>query len=357
VTCGPGAQFLRWGLMIDREPETQVVDPRSGPSAGSASEAAGSAAEAAETAAFDAYSQIVVGVAERVGPAVVKIEGQSARRAGPGAVGSGSGVLFTPDGFLLTNSHVVHGADSLTVTLADARRLPAHLVGDDPDTDLAVVRIHAPDLQVAPLGDSSRLRVGQLVIAIGNPYGWEGTVTAGVISAVGRSLRGRSGRLIDDVIQTDAALNPGNSGGPLVDSAGRVIGINTAMIGAAQGLCFAIAVNTATFVAGELIRQGRVRRSTVGVGGQTAPILRRLVRHFDLPVDTGVLVVSVEPGTPASRAGVTEGDVIVWFAGQPVGGVDALVKLLTMERAGTPQPMTVLRGVRRLDLTITPDPR
>jgi S1-C subfamily serine protease len=303
-----------------------------------------------EEEALDAYSRIVTDVAARVSPSVVKID---SKRRGRDA-GSGSGVFFTPDGFALTNSHVVQGADSLQVTLSDARHYSAHLVGDDPDTDLAVVRVHAPDLAPAELGQSAPLRVGQLVIAIGNPYGWHGTVTAGVVSALGRSLRSRSGRLIDNVIQTDAALNPGNSGGPLVDARGRVVGINTAMIGQAQGLCFAIAVDTARFVAAQLIREGKVRRSRIGIGGQSVPILRRLVRHHDLGVESGVLVVAVDADSPARTAKVAEGDIIFAFAGQPVGGIDDLQKLLSAERAGVVAPISVLRGAQRFDLSITP---
>src|SRR5262249_772752 len=267
------------------------------------------------------------------------------------------GFIFTPDGYILTNSHVVHRGHSsvaLEVTTSDGRSLPAHLVGEDPDTDLAVVRVHGEELPPVTLGDSAGLHVGQLVVAIGNPYGWSGTVTAGVVSALGRSLRGKSGRLIDDVIQTDAALNPGNSGGPLVNARGEVVGVNTAMIGFAQGLCFAIAVNTAKFVASRLMRDGRVRRSWIGVGAETAQIPPRVVRPFERPHETGVLLSQVEKDSPAARAGLAPGDVIVTFDGQAVRGIDALIKLLTEERVGVPAQVTALRGARRLDVTVTP---
>src|SRR6266516_1499032 len=289
---------------------------------------------------LDAYSQAVVSVAEHVSPAVVNIEVQSQRgstqtsdpRLAPEVRGNGSGFLFTPDGFILTNSHVVHGATQLFVTLADGRREPAELIGDDPDTDVAVVRMHAPQLMPARLGDSHTIRVGQLVVAIGNPYGFQCTVTAGVVSALGRSLRSQSGRLIDDLIQTDAALNPGNSGGPLVTSRGEVIGVNTAVILPAQGICFAIGINIAKFVAARLIRDGRITRSYIGVGGQNVPLHRRLVRHYQLVAPSGVLVISVASGSPAARAGLREGDVMIEFNAQPIPSIDALHKLLTADR-------------------------
>jgi S1-C subfamily serine protease len=268
---------------------------------------------------------------------------------------TGSGFIFTPDGFILTNSHVVHHASRLNVTLADGRRVPADLVGDDPDTDLAVVRIGASQLVPAQLGDSQTIRVGQLVIAIGNPYGFQCTVTAGVVSALGRSLRSSRGRLIDDIIQTDAALNPGNSGGPLVTAQGKVIGINTAVILPAQGLCFAIAMNTAIFVAGRLIKDGRIRRSYIGVGGQNVTLPRRLVRLQHLPVTSGVLVVAVEPHSPAQRAGVLEGDLIVGYDHQPIASIDALHRLLTDEQVHTRAALTVLRRGEKLVLAIEPE--
>src|SRR5579859_101605 len=312
---------------------------------------------------LDAYSQAVVRAVDRVAPAVVKIDVRQRLVGGPGRPGrqpmevggSGSGFLFTPDGLILTNSHVVHGASSIDVTLADARRVRADLVGDDPDTDLAVVRIAAPDLVHAPLGDSSTLRPGQLVVAIGNPLGFHATVTAGVVSALGRSLRSRSGRLMDDIIQTDAALNPGNSGGPLVTSRGEVMGVNTAMILPAQGLCFAIASNTARFVAGRLIRDGRIRRGYLGIGGQNVPLLRRLVRFHNLPAESGILVISVERESPAERAGVREGDVITEFDGRPVDSIDALHRLLTESQVGVLTPLTIIRQSAPVTLQVIPE--
>lgn len=315
---------------------------------------------------LDAYSQAVVGVAESVSPSVVNIEvqqragsnaGANGRRRGGGERdnrGSGSGFVFTPDGFILTNSHVVNNAAKIEASLADGRRLSAEIVGDDPETDLAVIRINGANLVPARLGDSQAIRPGQLVVAIGNPYGFQCTVTAGVVSALGRTLRSRSGRLIDDIIQTDAALNPGNSGGPLVDSQGRVIGVNTAMILPAQGLCFAIAVNTAKFVAGRLIKEGRVRRSHIGVAGQNVPLPRRVVRFHQLPVETGILVVSIEPGSPAQKSALLEGDVIVGCAGQPVAGIDDLHRLLTEERVGVGTPLVVIRRTEKMTFNVTP---
>ncbi len=311
---------------------------------------------------LDAYSQAVVGAAEKVSPSVVNIEVTHRREARnsryprpPEAKGTGSGFVFTPDGFILTNSHVVHEASGIEVTLNDGRSGRADLIGEDPDTDLAVIRMEAHGLPSAGLGDSAALRVGQLVIALGNPYGFQFTVTAGVVSAVGRSLRSQSGRLMDSIIQTDAALNPGNSGGPLIDSRGEVVGVNTAVILPAQGLCFAIPSNTARFVAGMLIRDGRIRRGYLGFGGQNAPIHRRLLRRHDLPSEYAVLVVSVEPDTPAQRTGLREGDVIVSFAGQPLKGMDDLHRLLTDRRIGEAQEIKVLRGVEIITLEVTPE--
>ncbi|HVW25897.1 MAG TPA: trypsin-like peptidase domain-containing protein [Polyangiaceae bacterium] len=316
----------------------------------------------ADGALLDAYSRAVTGVASTVSPSVVKIDVRGASRATAGrraepdpGDGVGSGFVFTPDGYVMTNSHVVHGAKGIRVTFPDGESVHADLVGDDPETDVAVVKAWERDLPAVTLGDSAALQVGQLVVAIGNPLGFQCTVTAGVVSALGRSLRGKAGRLIDDVIQTDAALNPGNSGGPLVTSAGHVIGVNTAMIPAAQGICFAIAVNTAKFVAGRLLRDGKITRSFIGVAGQTVPLVRKLVRHHGLATEGGVLVVSVEGGSPAARSGVRDGDIIVSFAGEPVRGIDDLHRQLTDERVGATTNLTVLRGVQLVELPITPE--
>ena len=304
---------------------------------------------------LDAYSEAVVGAVERVSPSVVKIDVQHADRRGR-AEGSGSGFVFTTDGFALTNSHVVHGAAKITAVLADGRRVPATLVGDDPDTDLAVVRIAADGVPPATLGESRRVRVGQVAIAIGNPFGFHATVTSGVVSALGRSLRAQSGRLIDDVLQTDASLNPGNSGGPLVNTRGEVIGVNTAMILPAQGICFAIAVDLAKFVATSLIRDGHIVRAWIGVAGQNAMLRRHLVRRHDLTHESGVLVLSVEKGSPAERTLLREGDVIVSLAGQPVAGVDDLHKLLAGNAIGVRTTIAVLRNSELVTLEIEPSP-
>jgi S1-C subfamily serine protease len=308
---------------------------------------------ATEAEAMDAYSRVVTTVAESVSPAVVRIQVESKQGRG----GSGSGFIFTPDGFILTNSHVVHGGEKITVWTPDAGDFKAQLIGEDPDTDLALLRIDAPILHSVKLGDSRRIRVGQLVVAIGNPYGFQYTVTAGVVSALGRSLRSQSGRLIEDVIQTDAALNPGNSGGPLMNSQGEVVGVNTATILPAQGLCFAISINTAQFIASRLIRYGRVRRSYIGVQAQTAPLNRIIARHYELETSTGALVLSAEPGSPAQKAGFQEGDVITSLAGEPVEGVDVLHRLLGEDRIGIATRLIVLRGSRRLEMTVIPETR
>jgi len=317
------------------------------------------ASAASDSALLDAYSQAVVRAAEKISPSVVKIDAVHLARTSSGKsreqAGGGSGFVFTPDGLILTNSHVVHGAKRIAASLSDGRQFPAHTIGDDPATDLAVIRIDAPSLVAAPLGDSQRLRVGQLVIAIGNPYGFQYTVTAGVVSALGRSLRSYSGRLIDDVIQSDASLNPGNSGGPLVTSDGSVVGVNTATIMGAQGLCFAIGINTAKFVAGRLLRDGKIRRSYIGVEAQTLPLHRRLVRFYDLPQESGVVVISVQEAGPAKRAGLREGDVILALEGKPVAGVDDLHRLLTDARVGVSSTLTVLRRTEKLALQVVPE--
>jgi S1-C subfamily serine protease len=302
---------------------------------------------------LDAYSRAVTRAVQTVAPSVVRIATRQARGGREGG-GSGSGFILSPDGLVLTNSHVVRGATSLEVILNDGRRPDAMVVGDDPESDLAVLRIYAPNLSTVTFADSARVRVGQLAIAIGNPYGFEATVTAGVVSALGRSLRSQSGRLMDDIIQTDAALNPGNSGGPLVNSQGEVIGVNTAVILPAQGICFAIAGNTAQFVTGWLVKEGRVRRSYVGIVGQTSPIHARVRRHYRLSQSRGVLVAGVEPGSPARLADVREGDLIIAFKGQPVAGIDELVRRLVRAEIGVTSELTVLRQTEFLTLRITP---
>jgi S1-C subfamily serine protease len=311
---------------------------------------------------LDAYSQAVIRVVEQVGPAVVSVgvlkqvmgRTQDGRTMPFQAPGAGSGVIITPDGYILTNSHVVDRAERLEVTLADGTTYPAQLVGQDPETDLAVVRIPANGLPVATLGDSEQLRVGQLVIAIGNPFGFQATVTTGVVSALGRTLRSQSGRLIENVIQTDAALNPGNSGGPLVDTRAQVVGINTAIIQFAQGICFAIPVNTARWVAGQLITEGRVRRAYLGVTVQQWPIHRRLARLHDLTASTGVLVMGVAPGSPAAQAGLRQGDLIVAMDGITIASADDLQRVLGRATIGAPLRITVLRGVERLEIVVRP---
>lgn len=311
---------------------------------------------------LDAYSRAVITVAEKVSPSVVNIEVRQKLHGKSPAVsrfpsearGNGSGFVFTPDGFILTNSHVVHDATQMDVTLSDGGSYRADMVGDDPETDLAVIRINSPNLVPVQLGDSRSIRVGQLVVAIGNPYGFQCTVTAGVVSALGRSLRTQSGRLMDNIIQTDAALNPGNSGGPLVNSRAQVIGVNTAVILPAQGICFATSIDTAKFVVSHLIRHGQVSRSFIGLAGQNVPIPRRMVRFHNLSVDTGVLVLSFEPHGPAHRSGLQEGDLIVGFDNYPVSGIDDLHKLLTEERAGQRSSLVVIRGTEKMVLEVVP---
>ena len=310
---------------------------------------------------LDAYSQAVTSTAEKISPSVVNIhvKQRSGSRRNPGGLpqqrnGSGSGFIFTPDGFILTNSHVVHNSSEIQVVLADGRRFRADLIGDDPDTDLAVIRIDAPDLKVAEFGDSEKLKVGQLAIAVGNPYGFQCTVTTGVVSALGRTLRSRNGRLIDNIVQTDAALNPGNSGGPLVNSRGEVIGVNTAIILPAQGICFAIAINTAKIVAGQLIRYGRIKRGYLGIAGQNVNLHRRLVRYYNLPVESGLLVLSTEKNSPAYHAGLKEGDVIIGFDDEPVNGIDDIYKLLSEKQLGVKSTLTILRQTEKIQLDIIP---
>ncbi len=304
---------------------------------------------------LDAYSAAVSGAVARTSPVVahIRVERAAARRGTP-REGSGSGFIITPDGYVVTNSHVAGGASALEVTLPDGRTAAGELVGDDPDSDLAVIKIGAPGLNYGRFADFSRVRVGQIAIAIGSPYGFQHTVTAGIVSALGRSMRGQTGRLLDNIIQTDAALNPGNSGGPLVDSAGDIIGVNTAVILPAQGICFAIAANTAERVVIALIREGRVRRAHLGVGGQDTPIARRIVRHFGLAHESGVRVSAVESGSPAATAGVKIGDIIVAFGDAPVTGIDDLHRLLTDGRIGDGVEIGVLRRDQRLSLRVVP---
>jgi S1-C subfamily serine protease len=306
---------------------------------------------------FDAYSHAVVDVVDRIGPAVVRVEtppDRETRRPG----GTGSGVVISPDGLVLTNSHVVQGAARVRLSLADTRSVEARVLGNDPHTDLALLRV-VDDvvLPSARLGNSKALKRGQLVVAIGNPLGFESTVTAGVVSALGRSLRAQTGRLIDDVIQTDAALNPGNSGGPLVASNGEVIGINTAVIAGAQGICFAVASNTATFVVSEIVRHGRVRRAFIGVAGQTVPLSRRLALARGLTQDRAVAISNIEDNSPAAKAGLRSGDLVVSLAGERVTGADDLVRLLSGDRIGVETKLQVLSGVELRDVTVVPAER
>jgi S1-C subfamily serine protease len=313
---------------------------------------------------LDAYSRAVTAAVDRVSPSVVAIEVKkpgAGRRVPSGSqddtAGTGSGFIVTPDGFALTNSHVVHGATELKVMLTDGRRLTARLIGDDPDTDLAVVRIDARDLAPVELGDSDALRRGQVAIAVGCPLGFQFTVTTGVISALGRSLRAQNGRMMDAIIQTDAALNPGNSGGPLVNTRGEVIGVNTATILSAQGLAFAVPVNTARDVAAQLINHGRIRRSFVGFGGQTVPLVRQVVRYYQLPQESGVLVIAVEPGSPAEAAGLAEGDIIIRAGEHGATSVEAIQRVLTQETIGVSMTLVVLRGTELVTLTAVPAER
>src|SRR4051812_12973999 len=302
---------------------------------------------------LDAYSDAVTRVVDRPGPDVVRVE----PRGPHGRAGVGSGVIISPDGLVLTNSHVVHGSPGVQLLLSDGRTTKARVVGNDPDADLALLRAESDSLPFAKLGNSKNLKRGQIAIAIGNPLGFESTVTAGVVSALGRSLRSRTGRLIDDVIQTDAALNPGNSGGPLVSSKGEVIGINTAVIAGAQGICFAVASNTADFVVSELIRHGQVRRAYIGVSAQTTPVPRRVALAAGINNSTGATVITLEPGSPAARAGLELGDVVVALDGASVKGVDDLIRHLTAERIGREVAVTVLRQGSVRSVRLTPEPR
>ena len=306
-----------------------------------------------EAEALDAYSRVIVNVARELGPSVVNLRPQvreGSRRSG----GSGSGFLFTPDGFLLTNHHVVRGVDQLRVRLNDGREVNGRVVGADPWTDVAVVQVDATGLPHATLGVSAELRVGQLVVAIGSPFGFDSTVTAGVVSALGRSLRSITGHLVDNVIQTDAALNPGNSGGPLLDSGGRVIGINTAIIQSAQGICFAIPIDMARRIVPQLMQHGRVVRGYLGLHGRDVPIPRHLARRFDHEEPSGVEIVGLEPGGPAAQAGIGEGDLIVGLGDQAISGVDALQRRLAELPVGIPAEVVLLRGERRLVRFVVP---
>jgi S1-C subfamily serine protease len=307
---------------------------------------------AAQLAPLDPYSEIVARAYDRVSPAVANI---TAHARNGRAFGHGSGVLYTPDGYLLTNSHVVEHATELKAALTDGRELPATLIGKDAETDLAVLRLVGSGFAFAELGSSSTLRVGQLVVAIGNPFGYQATVTAGIVSALGRSLRTRTGHLIDSVIQTDAPLNPGNSGGPLVDGNGRVIGINTAIIGGAQGICFAIGIDIATNLAGQLMRNGKIRRSRLRVAGQTISLDRRIVRGLGRSSDNAVLITEVQSDGPAARAGIVNGDILIEFDGEPLHGLDHLHRLLSGDRAHKEILVRVLRRGTLIDVSLRPD--
>jgi len=298
-----------------------------------------------DTELLDAYSQSVSSVAEQVGPSVVHIQTEN---------GTGSGFVFTHDGFALTNSHVVHGRKELKASFSDGRTLDAELKGDDPATDLAVLRLHGASVSPVNLGDSGSLRVGQIAIAMGSPYGFQASLTAGVISALSRSFRSQSGRLIDNVIQTDASLNPGNSGGPLLNSQGQVVGVNTAVILPAQGLCFAIPINTAKYVAGWLIKEGKIRRGFLGIAGQNVPLPTAVVRFHQLSVTSAILVISTEDKSPASRAGIRVGDYIVGFDGKSVSSVDDLHRMLAERHYADKTSLTIVRGEHLFDLAVVP---
>jgi S1-C subfamily serine protease len=321
----------------------------------------GTAAATEEDASLlDAYSRAVVSAVSRVGPAVVNVHMRRGPRHTPGSApheteGTASGVIITPDGYIVTNSHVVEGAAEIAITLSDGTDHVAQLIGKDPATDLALLRIASSGMPAAQLGDSDKLHVGQMVIAIGNPLGYQSTVTAGVVSALGRSLRSRSGRLIENIIQTDAALNPGNSGGPLVDSRAQVVGINTAIIQFAQGICFAIPVNTLRWVVTLLIREGKVTRGYLGIAGQTVPLPVRVVRYFNLQNKAAVHVMGIAPKSPAAQTGLLQGDIIISLNQQPVAGVDDIHRLLTRDIIGKAMPIVILRDwTKRIERTIVP---
>ena len=336
--------------MVDRTMTPILVNPLATNDPGPAAGQRTAASSPNDDQLLDSYSRTIAAVVNRVRPSVVNIRISSSNRS----AGGGSGFFIARDGFILTNSHVVSGAREVEVTLHDARSFPARVIGTDPETDLAVIRIDAPDIQHVRFADSSIIRVGQIAIAVGSPYGFQQTVTAGIVSALGRSMRSESGRLMDEIIQTDAALNPGNSGGPLLNSAGEVIGVNTAVILPAQGICFAISSNTAKFVAGWLIKEGRIRRSSIGVAGQNVPLHPRVMRFHRLPADRGVLIVEVEPGSPAAIAGLQKGDTIVGFKGRPVATIDDLHKQLVASEIGVPSPIMLLRGTEKLFRLIVP---
>lgn len=300
---------------------------------------------------LDAYSHAVTTAVEKVSTSVVKIDVRNESSGG----GSGSGFVFTPDGLILTNSHVVQGAKEIALTFLDGNKVMAALVGRDQHTDIAVLRADLPHASSVELGSSKNLRVGQIAIAVGNPFGFQFSVTAGVVSALGRSMRAASGRMMEEILQTDAALNPGNSGGPLVDSQGRVIGVNTATILGAQGLCFAVGIDTAKYVASQILQYGRVLRSWIGIAAQNVPILRKLVYAYHLPASSGVMATSVDPNGPAAKAGLRAGDIILSFAGEVVSGIDELHRLLSSERVARSASLLVLRGSSLQDLTITPE--
>jgi S1-C subfamily serine protease len=341
----------------DIQMTNRIAELISNPVGGIRSGSAVAEREPSDGELLDAYSNAVINAAKRVSPAVVNIDvhmPETAKTPRGGGHGSGSGFVFTPDGFIMTNSHVVHGAARIEATLHDGQKLPARIVGDDPQTDLAVIHVNTDKLDSVEFADSSAIQVGQVVVAIGNPFGFQTTVTAGVVSNLARSFRSQTGRLIDNIVQTDAALNPGNSGGPLVDTRGRVVGVNTAIIPMAQGICFAIPSNTAQFVAGRLIRDGKIRRSYIGFAGQNVPLHRRLVRYHQLDVDTGVLIVGLEPNSPARDAGLEEGDVIVSFDGKPIFTIDDIQRLLSEERVGVKSAISVVRGTSLLKYEVTP---